>query len=84
MNELNLILDQQLGRLEEERQLIAEAIEEINRRYGVLEDVTSWSLAQGEFEEEVVSEFPVSEFDINEPAEWTVPNQEILETPAAD
>ena len=44
MNELGHILDQQLEQLEGERRLGEEAIEEIHRRYGVLDDVSSWSL----------------------------------------
>ena len=44
MNELGQILDQQLEQLEGERRLSEEAIEEIHRRYGVLDDVSSWGL----------------------------------------
>ena len=44
MNELGQILDQQLEQLEGERRLGEEAIEEIHRRYGVLDDVSSWGL----------------------------------------
>ena len=44
MNELGQILDQQLEQLEGERRLSEEGIEEIHRRYGVLDDVSSWGL----------------------------------------
>ena len=44
MNELGQILDQQLEQLEGERRLGEEAIEEIHRRCGVLDDVSSWGL----------------------------------------
>ena len=44
MNELRPILNQQLSQLESESQLIDEAIQEIRRRFNVLDDVESWGL----------------------------------------
>ncbi len=44
MNELRPILNQQLGQLQSESQLIDEAIQEIRRRFSVLDDVESWGL----------------------------------------
>ncbi len=44
MNELRPILNQQLSQLESESQLIDEAIQEIHRRFSVLDDVESWGL----------------------------------------
>ncbi len=44
MNELRPILNQQLSQLESESQLIDEAIQEIRRRFSVLDDVESWGL----------------------------------------
>ena len=44
MNELRPILNKQLSQLEAESQLIDEAIQEIHRRFSVLDDVESWSL----------------------------------------
>ncbi len=44
MNELRPILNQQLSQLEAESQLIDEAIQEIRRRFSVLDDVESWGL----------------------------------------
>ncbi len=47
MNELRPILNQQLSQLESESQLIDEAIQEIRRRFSVLDDVESWGLLPG-------------------------------------
>ena len=44
MNELRPVLNKQLSQLEAESQLIDEAIQEIHRRFGVLDDVESWGL----------------------------------------
>ena len=44
MNELRPILNKQLSQLEAESQLIDEAIQEIHRRFSVLDDVESWGL----------------------------------------
>ena len=79
MEELNQILEQQLDRLEGERQSIAEAIEEINRRYGVIDEAISWSLVEEEGQEDFVAEFELEEADA-----WTGSDQEALELSAAD
>ncbi len=63
MNELGQILDQQLEQLEEERRLFEEAIGEIQRRYEVLDDVSSWGLAEEEFAEQPVVEWEFAEPD---------------------
>ncbi len=44
MNELRPVLNKQLSQLESESQLIDEAIQEIHRRFSVLDDVESWGL----------------------------------------
>ena len=44
MNELRPVLNKQLSQLEAESQLIDEAIQEIHRRFSVLDDVESWGL----------------------------------------
>lgn len=48
MKELRLILDRQLSRLEAQRELLDGTIEEVRRRYSVLDDVESWSLLASE------------------------------------
>ena len=45
MNELRVILDRQLSRLEAQKELLEGTIAEIHRRYSVLDDVESWKLA---------------------------------------
>ena len=44
MNDLRPVLNKQLSQLESESQLIDEAIQEIHRRFSVLDDVESWGL----------------------------------------
>ena len=44
MNELRPVLNKQLSQLEAESQLIDEAIQEIHRRFSVLDDVESLRL----------------------------------------
>ena len=44
MNELRLLLQKQLGQLESERELIDEPIQELHRRFSLLDDVESWGL----------------------------------------
>ena len=78
MNELGQILDQQLEQLEGERRLIEQAIEEIHRRYGVLDDVTSWGLEEEEF-----AEHPVLEWEFAESDDHLESEQESLELSAA-
>jgi len=77
MNELGQILDQQLEQLEGERRLFEEAIEEIHRRYGVLDDVTSWGI------EEELAEHPVLEWEFAESDDYLESEKESLELSAA-
>ena len=44
MNELRQVLNKQLSQLESESELIDEAIQEIHRRFNLLDDVESWGL----------------------------------------
>ena len=44
MKELRVVLNERLSQLESESELIDEAIQEIHRRFSVLDDVESWSL----------------------------------------
>jgi len=44
MKELRLVLNNRLSQLESESELIDEAIQEIRRRFDVLDDVESWGL----------------------------------------
>ncbi len=44
MKELRMVLNERLGQLESESELIDEAIQEIHRRFSVLDDVESWGL----------------------------------------
>lgn len=44
MNDIRLVLQKQLSQLESESELIDGAIQEIRRRFNVLEDVESWGL----------------------------------------
>ena len=44
MKELRLILNKRLSQLESESELIDEAIQEIHRRFNLLDDVESWGL----------------------------------------
>ena len=44
MKELRLILNKRLSQLESESELIDAAIQEIHRRFNLLNDVESWSL----------------------------------------
>ncbi len=45
MTEERLILDQQLSQFEAEKESIAEAILEINRRLAMLDEIQSWNLS---------------------------------------
>ncbi len=45
MRERRLILDQQLSQFEAEKESIAEAILEINRRLAMLDEIQSWNLS---------------------------------------
>ena len=44
MKELRLVLNNRLNQLQSESELIDEAIQEIHRRFRVLDDVESWGL----------------------------------------
>ena len=44
MNELRLVLNKRLSQLESESGLIDQAVQEIHRRFNVLDDVESWGL----------------------------------------
>ena len=44
MKDFRLLLDQQLQKLEAEQELIDQAITEIRRRQGVLEEIAGWNL----------------------------------------
>ena len=50
MKDFRQLLDQQLRKLEAEQELIDQAITEIRRRQGVLEEIAGWNLAEEEAE----------------------------------
>ena len=50
MNDFRQMLDQQLGKLEAEQELIDQAITEIRRRQGILEEIAGWNLVDEETE----------------------------------
>ena len=60
MKDFRQMLDQQLQKLEAEQELIDQAITEIRRRQGVLEEIAGWNLVEGEAEP---AQAPVQEFD---------------------
>ena len=66
MNDLRLALNKQLNKLESERDLIDVAIEEIQRRYGVLDDVESWGLLDEADEFSSAYESSISEVELME------------------
>jgi hypothetical protein len=51
MQDYRKMLDQQLQKLEAEQELIDQAIKEIRRRQGVLEEITGWNLVDEEAEQ---------------------------------
>ncbi len=51
MKDFRQLLDQQLRKLEAEQELIDQAITEIRRRQGVLEEIAGWNLAEEEAEQ---------------------------------
>ena len=51
MKDFRLLLDQQLRKLEAEQELIDQAITEIRRRQGVLEEIAGWNLVDEEAEQ---------------------------------
>ena len=54
------MLDQQLQKLEVEQELIDQAITEIRRRQGVLEEISGWNLVEEEAEP---AQAPAQEFE---------------------
>ncbi len=73
MKERRLILDQQLSQLEADKESIAEAIIEINRRLAMLDEIQSWNLSP---EQEDTAENPATdqlENDAEEEIEWREP-----------
>ncbi len=73
MRERGLILDQQLSQLEADKESIAEAILEINRRLAMLDEIQSWKLLP---EQEDTAENPATdqlENDAEEEIEWREP-----------
>ncbi len=51
MKDFRQLLDQQLRKLEAEQELIDQAITEIRRRQGVLEEIAGWNLVEEEAEQ---------------------------------
>ncbi len=73
MRERRLILDQQLSQLEADKESIAEAILEINRRLAMLDEIQSWKLLP---DQEETAENPTAdqlENDAEEEIEWREP-----------
>ena len=68
MEDFRQLLDQQLRKLEAEQELIDQAITEIRRRQGVLEEIAGWNLAEEEAEQ---TQAPESENHSGEP-EWAM------------
>ncbi len=71
MRERRLILDQQLSQLEADKESIAEAILEINRRLAVLDEIQSWNLSSEQ--EETAPATDQLENDAEEEIEWREP-----------
>jgi len=73
MRERRLILDQQLSQLEADKESIAEAILEINRRLAMLDEIQSWNLSpeQGDTAENPATD--QMENDAEEEIEWREP-----------
>ena len=68
MKDFQQMLDQQLRKLEAEQELIDQAITEIRRRQGVLEEISGWNLVDEEAEPATAQE---SENHTGEP-EWAM------------
>ena len=64
------MLDQQLRKLEAEQELIDQAITEIRRRQGVLEEISGWNLVDEE-SEQAQAQAPELENQSGEP-EWAM------------
>ncbi len=56
MKDFQQMLDQQLQKLEAEQELIDQAITEIRRRQGVLEEIAGWNLVEEEAEQATAQE----------------------------
>ena len=68
MKDLRQVLGQQLGKLEAEQELIDQAITEIRRRQGILDEISCWNLVDEEAEPAQAQE---SENHSGEP-EWAM------------
>ncbi len=68
MKDFQQMLDQQLRKLEAEQELIDQAITEIRRRQGVLEEIAGWNLVDEEAEQATAQEL---EIHTGEP-EWAM------------
>ncbi len=68
MKDFRQMLDQQLGKLEAEQELIDQAITEIRRRQGILEEIAGWNLVDEDAEPAQAQE---SENHSGEP-EWAM------------
>ena len=68
MKDFRQLLDQQLRKLEAEQELIDQAITEIRRRQGVLEEIAGWNLVDEESEQ---AQAPESDNHSGEP-EWAM------------
>ena len=66
MKDFRQMLDQHLGKLEAEQELIDQAIIEIRRRQGVLEGIAGWNLVDEE-SEQVQAQGPELENHSGEP-----------------
>ncbi len=70
MKDFRQLLDQQLQKLEAEQELIDQAITEIRRRQGVLEEIAGWNLVD-EDPEQAQATAPELENHSGEP-EWAM------------
>ncbi len=78
MRERRLILDEQLNRLEAEKELIDGSILEIYRRLEILDEVQSWHLLT---EQEGAADSPATnqmEIDAEEDIEWVRTDPSVL------
>ncbi len=72
MKDFRQLLDQQLRKLEAEQELIDQAITEIRRRQGVLEEIAGWNLVDEEAEQaQAPAQAPELENHSGEP-EWAM------------
>jgi hypothetical protein len=66
MQKLHLGLAQQLGQLETRQDQIGDAIAEVNRRIAIIDEVISWSMPEGESQQEYSHEPPSQEVALYE------------------